>query len=288
MPDKYILYSLPAPIRVESLINIIAIDLPATARWGESHDFWEMVYMERENGPVPDQGGEPTTVDGVPYHMHEGQLIFYPPGAFHGGGSKAVSVCIAAFSCQSPLLYDLCGGPFDLSPALASEFSALVRWGAELFECRDASSRRFIPRGAITVYDLQLLKNRLESFLLALYKDRCCRGPRSDSRLLPELVYILRANLAQNMTVEDLAQSAGISVNRVKKLFREAYGCGPIHFFLNLKIEEAQKLLASSQYNVSQVADRLGFSSIHYFSRLFKEKTGLSPKEYMTARKSGE
>ena len=278
MSDIHILYSFPTPVRIDSLINIISASYSRTFHFSEKHDFWEVSYHEA--------GQTEITLDGVAHVIKKGQMIIYPPGAFHEGMFGGQSVCIAAFSSKSPLLYDLCVGAFDLSPELAQEFTALVRWGEKLFECRDTSSKRFIPQGDITVYDLQLLKNRLESFLLSLYKELCCRSHRSDSRLLPELVYILRANLAQSMSVEELAQSAGISVTRVKKLFHEAYGCGPIHYFLQLKIEEAQKILVHSRCNVSQTAQRLGFSSVHYFSRLFKEKTGLSPREYVASLKN--
>jgi AraC-like DNA-binding protein len=62
-------------------------------------------------------------------------------------------------------------------------------------------------------------------------------------------------------------------------IFRESYG-GAISFFNELKLDEAKRLIREGRLNFTEIADALGFTSLHYFSRLFKKKTGLSPSEY--------
>ena len=57
-------------------------------------------------------------------------------------------------------------------------------------------------------------------------------------------------------------------------------GKGPIEYFLNLKIAEAKRLLREEKLPVSKISDLLGYSSIHAFSRAFKNAVGLSPSEY--------
>ena len=70
-----------------------------------------------------------------------------------------------------------------------------------------------------------------------------------------------------------------MSVSKLKLLFKEKYG-GALNFFNDLKIEEAKRQIREENKNFTEIADSLGFSSLHYFSRLFKNKTGLSPSEY--------
>lgn len=53
-----------------------------------------------------------------------------------------------------------------------------------------------------------------------------------------------------------------------------------MEFFNRLKIEKAKELIRTRQFTFSQIADQLGYSSIHYFSRQFKKITGMSPTEY--------
>ena len=52
------------------------------------------------------------------------------------------------------------------------------------------------------------------------------------------------------------------------------------NYFLALKITEAKRLIRESSLNFTQISESLGFSTIHYFSRLFKEKTGMTPTDY--------
>jgi YesN/AraC family two-component response regulator len=53
-----------------------------------------------------------------------------------------------------------------------------------------------------------------------------------------------------------------------------------MEYFYRLKIEEAKRLIRNGTNNFTQIADKLGYSTIHYFSRQFKKIVGMSPSEY--------
>ena len=53
-----------------------------------------------------------------------------------------------------------------------------------------------------------------------------------------------------------------------------------MEYFLDLKIDEAKKLISEKELSYTQIAEKLSFGSIHYFSKIFKIKTGMSPREY--------
>ena len=55
---------------------------------------------------------------------------------------------------------------------------------------------------------------------------------------------------------------------------------------LNVRIEKAKKLLMTKRYGIAEIAKMVGFSSIHYFSRYFKEKEGVTPVEYREKRQN--
>ena len=55
--------------------------------------------------------------------------------------------------------------------------------------------------------------------------------------------------------------------------------------FTEMKIERAKDLLRNQDYNITQISEILGFSSVHYFSRRFKAVVGMSPSEYATSIK---
>jgi AraC-like DNA-binding protein len=71
-----------------------------------------------------------------------------------------------------------------------------------------------------------------------------------------------------------------MSESGLKKIFSTDADCGVIDFFNNMKIEKAKEYIREDEKNFTQISDELGFTSIHYFSRLFKKKTGMTPSAY--------
>ena len=72
--------------------------------------------------------------------------------------------------------------------------------------------------------------------------------------------------------------------NHLRRLFKKATGCSPLEFLNNVRIDHAKMLLEQNRYfgySVTQVAQRCGFDDICYFSRLFKQKVGMPPTQYM-------
>ena len=57
-------------------------------------------------------------------------------------------------------------------------------------------------------------------------------------------------------------------------------GVTPMQYIISLRIQQAQRLLGTSEYNVTEVSSLVGYDNPLYFSRLFKKQTGMSPSEY--------
>ena len=91
----------------------------------------------------------------------------------------------------------------------------------------------------------------------------------------------IQENFRQDLSVEKLAESIGMSVSYFRRLFHEAYGCAPMQYIINLRIENARDLLLSGEVNVTEAARLSGFEDIYYFSTLFKRKTGSTPMELL-------
>ena len=87
----------------------------------------------------------------------------------------------------------------------------------------------------------------------------------------------IQENFRQELSVEELAESIDMSVSYFRRLFHEAYGCSPMQYIINLRIENARDLLLSGEVNVTEAARLSGFEDIYYFSTLFKRKTGSTP-----------
>lgn len=105
----------------------------------------------------------------------------------------------------------------------------------------------------------------------------------SDERIV-RAMHTIDAQLAQSHGLDRLASAAHLSPRHFARLFRAQAGCTP-HAYLDARRKQrAEELLAQGHLNVSQIAEALGFSSIHAFSRWFRQRTGQSPSHWRAPR----
>ncbi len=92
----------------------------------------------------------------------------------------------------------------------------------------------------------------------------------------------VRANLACNIRLAELADRVCLSPHYFSVLFKHSLGVSPHHYVLRECIYEAQKRLAGDRMSISQVAFSLGFSDQSHFSQTFRKMTGTTPKRYQS------
>lgn len=105
-------------------------------------------------------------------------------------------------------------------------------------------------------------------------------------RLRPLLQY-LRANLAESITVGEMASQAHMCESAFHLYFRKHMGRTPMDYLKFLRLNEAAQRLNSPDVAVRQVADAVGFCNPFHFSREFKRQFGLSPQAYRQMRQVG-
>ena len=91
---------------------------------------------------------------------------------------------------------------------------------------------------------------------------------------------MVAAHLYTNITVQELAQLAGLSESSVKREFKKIYQHSPASYLRQQKLLRAENLLLSSGCNIRQVTHECGFKDIAHFSKLFKQTYGVSPSAY--------
>jgi len=95
---------------------------------------------------------------------------------------------------------------------------------------------------------------------------------------------IIKLNIEDpKFSVEDLADKLGVSRVQLYRKVKAIIGINISDHINNVKLEKAAELLKASQMNISEIAYSLGFSSPNYFSTAFKNKFGISPKEYKSS-----
>ena len=84
----------------------------------------------------------------------------------------------------------------------------------------------------------------------------------------------------ESLTLDQLADEAHMNKYYLSHAFKQEYGISPINYMISRRLEESKYLLAETDLSMSQIAQLLGFSSLSYFSQVFRKTQGLSPMEY--------
>ncbi|WP_168121847.1 helix-turn-helix transcriptional regulator, partial [Paenibacillus sp. HB172176] len=84
----------------------------------------------------------------------------------------------------------------------------------------------------------------------------------------------MQYRLSERITVEEMAQKAFMSRSHFSQLFHEQFGIAPHQYLLRLRLETAMNQLATSDLPMKDIAFRYGFSSVHHFSKMFKQHFG--------------
>lgn len=268
----------PELLRIEDFVNIHRRKLTDTQYEfpGEAHDFWEFLYVETGHLRV--------LVDGEIYKVSPGELVLYPPNSFHSVAISSKTVAnIVCFTTASRLLYELTGRSLVLSPKAKDDLALIMELGRRLFAAAPSTLYPFNmqPVEILSDIDFQRLANLLELFLL----DLCSSKSRSTGNNFKDQQFVtltdyLKHNIGKPLTLEEISTGCSMSTSYLQKLCRKQCGCGPVTYFISLKIGAAKQMMKETALNITQISERLGFSSVHYFSKLFKSKTGMTPSEY--------
>lgn len=117
--------------------------------------------------------------------------------------------------------------------------------------------------------------------LLTLASRNINKNPdKMTSKINTSLNYINYNYMLEELSVIDLASMSGFCVNRFIAIFKEITGMSPKQYIINMKIQKAKELLSETNLSIKQIASLVGCNDQLYFSRLFKQKEGVCPREW--------
>lgn len=107
---------------------------------------------------------------------------------------------------------------------------------------------------------------------------------RETNSALSKAKILMNQKIDGDFDLHAFCSEQGITYSKFRKDFKAQTGMAPLHYFLLIKIEKAKELLTTTNLRTKQIAFSLGFCSDHYFSRLFRARTGLSPLQYRSQK----
>lgn len=99
-------------------------------------------------------------------------------------------------------------------------------------------------------------------------------------RLSPAIDYMKEHYSDSQITNEFLATLCGMSTVYFRKTFEIVYGCPPIRYLHELRINKAKSILIGDYDSIAQIAESVGYSNVYHFSKMFRKYTNLSPTQF--------
>ena len=279
----YVGTSLKKDISVTELYTVHYFEYSRTYRFeGEAHDFWECVYVDR--------GEILIEADGQEYRLGRGEILFHAPNEWHtlrANGEVAPNLVVLSFACHDEVAGGLRGLHTLLGRSEKALISAILRESEQVFSTQlgDPLTKKMEKRENTPFGAEQLILSHLEQLLVLLLRAdsqtaRSTQHYRAEGDLIAKLCAYMQEHATENVTLSELARYAGVSASTVKAAFREQAGCGALAYFIRQKMELAKTYIREGRYNFTEIAEMLGYDSIHYFSRRFRLYAGMSPSEY--------
>jgi len=99
-------------------------------------------------------------------------------------------------------------------------------------------------------------------------------------RAVERAIVTMQQNLGEQLTIDDMARSAMFSKFHFSRVFQRVTGISPGRFLSAMRLEEAKRLLISTQFTVADISHRVGYNSVGTFSSRFRSSVGVSPTTY--------
>lgn len=280
--QKYLSLTPRRPLAVQRLYSVHYFEYDGSYVFpGESHDFWELLYVDK--GTVEVTAGERF------HRLVRGQTIFHCPGEFHAlsAAGAAPDLVVAGFACESPDMDFFRQRVTVLQPEERALLARMVAESAGAFSTplNDPSTLELCRRPLQPFGSEQLLCAALEELLIRLRRRQVEPLPQTvqraeDGGTLAQVLDYLNRRLDQPLTLEQICRDNLVGRSQLQKLFHAQTGGGVMACFTQLKIQAARRMIREGRMNFTQISAALGFQSVNYFSRRFRLSTGMSPSEY--------
>lgn len=234
---------------------------------GEKHSYWELTYV--------DKGELLTTIDGVSYHLKQGDLIFYAPMQFHTQSTfEKISSSYLTINFKMNFNHAdlLCNKIFSLKRDSYFIVTKLIE---------ELSNDNLYSNDLSLCYLKQLIIQMLRLDNSHFHSKPTTHMQQTyENELLNDILLYIDNNIYEKISVSTLCEHFCISTSMLHSLFRKNMNNTAKNYINELKLSKSKELIRNSTHTLSEISEMLGFSSIHYFSKKFKSYFNISPTEY--------
>lgn len=285
---EFKLQDFATPMTVSRIANVHYFEFTSEYQTtDDSHNFCELLYV--------DKGSICVYSDSYSGILSNNQIIIHKANETHSlrcNENIFPHVIIIGFECTSPELEIFSRSPVTLPPTHRKMLADIMKEGMNVFappydipNTLEMKKRREYPFASE-----QMLKLNLETFLISLVRDypqlqSALDGEAMPSNMLSDICKYIAEHYTEKILLDNICFLFGTNKTTLCQHFKAEYGITILHYIDQLKIKDAKKLLQGQKLSITEISEKLGFSSIHYFCRHFKKHTGMSPSEYQDTHK---
>ena len=233
---------------------------------GESHPMFELTYV--------DQGSLHSVVEGQDILLGQGELVIYGPNQWHmqyADMDVAPRYVTISFDLEGCATDALTGRKFQISQKAATLLQQLL-----------------IEHERMDAYSSDMIISLLNMLLLVLLRYETAPAERlqpsntihSENEIIRKAQQYISSNIQLKLSVPLVAQMADVSPSYLTALFHKNLQISPGEYIRRIKLQESKRMIREENMNFTQIAEALQYSTVHHFSRQFKEKFGITPTEY--------
>ena len=236
---------------------------------GEAHPMYELTYV--------DQGALHSVVDGKDTLLQKGDLVLYGPNQWH---MQYADIDVAPRFVT--ITFDLSGRQPDslLNRKIAVSQHTVTLLHRMLREQEQEVSDDF--SNDVILSHLKLL------LLLLLRDDAQPRQSRlqtsnailSENEIIRQAQQYVASHIREKLTVPLVARQVDVSPSYLTALFHKNLQISPGEYIRRIKLQESKQMIRENDLNFTEIAAALQYSTVHHFSRQFKDKFGITPTEY--------
>lgn len=230
---------------------------------------------------IPLSGCARYTLNGTSYHLKPGVVL-------HAGASMNISKKSVGADPWSYMV---------LHYKIANETSSELRQyhGAHFqistgVNTQIADMALRLHDGMKTSCELGGLRNKtvLAALIEAIVSSAMRNNADNREQIVDDAIRVIQNRYMEDITIGQLSADYGMNLKQFSSIFRKKVGRSAIDYLTDLRIRRAKDLLLTGVHSVRAVAESVGYSDSYYFSRLFKQRAGVSPSEFMTCRTNME
>ena len=234
---------------------------------GESHPMAELTYV--------DQGSLHSVAEGQDLLLKQGDLVIYGPGQWHMQYSD-----IGVAPRFVTISFEL--GGVEWTPLLNRKFTAPQNVVTLLQNMLREQER-------MDVFSNDIILSQLNLLLLMLLREaaspkggklQTSNAIHSENEIIRQAQQYISSHIREKLSVPLVARQVDVSPSYLTALFHKNLQISPGEYIRRIKLQESKQMIRENNLNFTEIAAELQYSTVHHFSRQFKEKFGITPTEY--------